>query len=402
MPHNSFDARRDFDNDSAMMSPPLLALLAFAAGLSVAGNYYNQALLGVLALEFQIQAGAVALVPLATQAANAVGIALLAPLGDKLARKKLLVAMMALSAGALFLAAAAPNYSALLATCVAVGLAATAAQQIVPLAVHLSPAEKRARTLGIVTGAIFTGILVARTFAGLVADAAGWRAVFAAAGAMSLATAVALHRLLPAVPPATSLPYRALIGSLWGLWRRHRDVRLATLAHGLVFAAFIGFWATLALHLQLPPFGMGASSVGLIALLGAVGALAAPFAGRATDRIGAHRVALWAAVGVAASMCVFAASAHALIGLLAGVVVLDVAVQASQVANQTRAVAIDPDARSRLNTLFMAGAIAGGAAGAAMTGFAFARFGWAGTCAVGAACSLLAVGLLRASAKSQG
>ena len=49
--------------------------------------------------------------------------------------------------------------------------------------------------------------------------------------------------------------------------------------------------------------------------------------------------------------------------VIVGVLILDLGVQSSQVANQARIHALDPTARSRLNTVFMATMILGGACG---------------------------------------
>jgi hypothetical protein len=68
--------------------------------------------------------------------------------------------------------------------------------------------------------------------------------------------------------------------------------------------------------------------------------------------------------------------------LAAGMLLLDVAVQSGQVANQARIFALRPEMRSRLNTAYMTCAFLGGSAGSWLGIRAYSRFGWLGDCAL--------------------
>lgn len=372
----------------SMLTKPLLALLAAAAGVSVAANYYNQAMLGIISADFDT--ANVGLVPVATQLGNALGLALLAPLGDKFERRRLIAVMMSMLGCALLSSSMAPSFSSLVAGCFVVGACATVTQHIVPVSVHLAAPASRARALGVVTGVIFSGILLARTYGGIATDFFGWRWAFAIAGAATGGVAFLLWRGLPELPAVTRLSYGRLLMSLASLVARHRTLRVSAWAHGLVFAGFGGFWATIALMLREEPFRLGPSAVGLIALLGAFGVLLAPLAGRLTDRHGSRLVAGSAAALASLSFMWMLATPGWLWGLLVGTLALDLAVLASQVSNQARILSLDPDARSRLNTVFMAGTLFCGTAGAAIAGLAFAIGGWQAVCGAGALAALVA------------
>ncbi|WP_245304169.1 MFS transporter [Hoeflea olei] len=377
------------------MTAALTRLLAIGAGAAVANSYYNQAFLGHLKGEFGLASGAAALVPVLTQAGNALGVLFLAPLGDRLERKSLILATIAALVVALVGAAVSPNFLWLATASLAVGLFATVAQQIVPLAVHLAPAGERGRVLGKVTGGILIGILLARTISGTISDLWGWAHVFWFAAALMTAVGVALAIWLPRVPPTTGLSYAGLLGSLWTLVRTHAVLRNAVAVQFLIFAAFIGFWSNLALLVAEPPFSFGGTEVGLLALVGVAGALAAPIAGGFADRKGPGIVVSSGAGLVVLAFLIFGLWQGSLVALVVGILILDLAVQSSQVANQARVYALDPTARSRLNTVFMATMLAGGAVGAGLGGAAFAAWGWTGTCAFGAASSTLALILSR-------
>jgi predicted MFS family arabinose efflux permease len=62
------------------------------------------------------------------------------------------------------------------------------------------------------------------------------------------------------------------------------------------------------------------------------------------------------------------------------------------VANQTRIYALIPQARSRLNTVYMGSYFIGGAVGSALGAAGWARWGWKGVCAAGALQCLVALG----------
>ncbi|MBW8637916.1 MFS transporter [Hoeflea sp. WL0058] len=379
------------------LSAALVRLLAIGAGAAVANSYYNQAFLGHLTTDFGLAAGIAAIVPVLTQAGNALGVLFLAPLGDRLERKSLILATIAVLVAALIGAAVSPGFVWLAAASLAVGLFATVAQQIVPLAVHLAPPMERGRILGKVTGGILIGILVARTVSGTISDLWGWPFVFWFAAAVMIAIGVALALWLPRVPPTTDLSYPRLLGSLGTLVRTYGVLRRAVAVQFLIFAAFIGFWSNLALLLAEPTYQLGGTAVGLLALVGVAGALAAPVAGGLADRRGPAMVVSIGAGLVVLAFLIFWLWQGSLIGLIVGIVVMDLAVQSSQVANQARIYALDPAARSRLNTVFMATMLAGGAVGAGIGGSAYAVWGWTGTCAFGAISAALALLLSRKS-----
>ncbi len=138
-------------------------------------------------------------------------------------------------------------------------------------------------------------------------------------------------------------------------------------------------------------YRLGPGAAGTFGLVGAAGALAAPFAGRLADRRGTRYVVSFAGAVITASFIwLWAADwlpiprlLH-LAGLVVGVIALDAGTQVMQVANQTRIFGLNPGARSRLNTIYMTMYFIGGALGSALAGVAWNRFSWTGVCALGA------------------
>jgi len=381
---------------ASALPPSLVLLLAAGAGLSVASLYYSQPMLGVLGADIGASPRSVGLMPTLTQLGYALGILLLAPLGDRLDRRSIILAKAAVLALALLLAASAPSIGVLLAASLLIGLSATMAQDIVPAAATLAPVAHRGKAVGTVMTGLLLGILLSRVVSGFTAEHFGWRAVFCAAAASIALVAAAIWRGLPRFRPTTELGYGALLRSLDTLWRRHGALRRATLAQALVSVGFSAFWSTLAVMLHAAPFHLGSAAAGAFGLAGAAGALAAPIAGRAADRRGPEFVTR---LGAALVMASFAAlslapllSPHAQLWLLAGGAIgFDLGVQASLIAHQTIVYGIEPAARSRLNAVLFVGVFIGMALGATLGSLLLAQWGWIAVTALATATGLAAL-----------
>jgi predicted MFS family arabinose efflux permease len=337
-------------------------------------------------------------VPTLTQLGYALGILLLAPLGDRYDRRRVIVVKAGLLGAALLLSSLSPSLGVLLVASLALGLVATLAQDIVPAAATLAPETQRGRVVGTVMTGLLLGILLSRVVSGFVAELFGWRTVFGAAAAVVLLLGLALWRMLPRFAPTSRLPYGQLIASLLPLWRQYPELRRAALAQGLLSVAFSAFWSTLAVMLHGAPYHLGTSAAGAFGLAGAAGALAAPLAGRYADRHGAARVSL---AGAALTALSFAAmfllpalspqNALWLIG--ASALGFDMGIQVSLIAHQTIVYGLDPAARSRLNAVLLACTFAGMSMGAALGNALLAQAGWTGVTALAVLAALGALAL---------
>ncbi len=376
----------------------LLLLLATIAGVAVANIYYNQPLLDDFRQSFPSGAAWIGVVPAATQLGYAAGMLLLAPLGDRHDRRFLILLQTAGACIALGFAAMAPTLGVLIGASLAIGVLATIAQQAVPFAAELAPPEARGHAVGTVMSGLLIGILLARTAAGFVGEYFGWRAVFGASIVALLALAVLVVLKLPRSQPTSSLSYGRLLASMWHLTLELRGLREAALTGACLFGAFSLFWPVLTLLLAGAPFHLGPQAAGLFGIVGAAGAMAAPWAGRSADRRGPRAVITLSIALIALAFVVFAFSGKSLIGLVIGVVVLDIGVQAAQISNQSRIYALRPEARSRVNTVYMVAYFIGGATGSAVGAATWHAFGWIGVCVAGLAFTALA-GWIHASTR---
>jgi predicted MFS family arabinose efflux permease len=257
-------------------------------------------------------------------------------------------------------------------------------QIIIPFAASLASDEQRARIVGTVLSGLLIGILLARTVSGFVGAELGWRAMYGIAAGLMLLLALVLWRALPEQPSSDGMSYLQLLASLWNIVRTEPALRLVCLFGALNFAAFNVFWVTLAFFLRTPPYHFGSEIVGLFGIVGIVGAAAAPQVGRLADRTGKPRLTIGLGLLIVLlAFGVFWLSGSALGGLIVGVILLDLGAQTTLVSCQTIAQSLRPQARSRLNTIFMTTYFLGGAAGSALGSYGWSLGRWAAICMIG-------------------
>ena len=373
-------ARRTGTGATRPSSPRLVPLLALATGGVVANLYYCQPLLDHLAASLRIGAGHAVLVAGTTQLGYALGMLLLAPLGDLVSRRRIILGQFALLVPALLLAAASPDLPVLLFAQFCVGFAATIVQQIIPLSASLAPPGATGRVIGTVMTGLTLGILLSRPVAGLLDQLIGWRLVFAAAAAFTTGLGLLAWRVLPDTAPSGRTSYARLLASLPGVLATQPVLR-RTAASGLLWAAaFNALWAVLAFHLSGPPFNLGSGGIGLFGLAAAGGALASRPAGQLADRCGPRRVVVCGLALMLPAFALMGLAGTSTPVMLLGVLLLDAGVFAGQVGNQSTLLRLGGSAVSRINAVYMVCYCIGAAAGAALAGPAWTLGGWRLVC----------------------
>jgi predicted MFS family arabinose efflux permease len=364
--------------------------MTIASAVAVANLYYNQPMLAAIARTLAVKPHQVGWVSTATQVGYALGMPLFIPLADYLERRRLVVLLLVSVTCALIGAAVARNLPWLVVASFAIGLTTVIAQIMIPFATELATPAEQGNTVGKIMSGILLGILLARTVSGFVAAHFGWRSMFWLAAVTTAAFAILLWRQLPHVPPHSELTYTELLHSIWELVLELPKLRQVSFVAAMFFAAFSAFWTTLVFLLETPPYHYGAQAAGLFGLVGAASAFVAPWAGRTADRRSPRYVVGFALLAVVFSLVEFWVFGFHLWGLVLGVILLDVGVQAAQVANQTRVLGLRPSARNRVNTVYMVSYFLGGSLGSFVGSWSWGRWGWSGVCAASLLLMLLA------------
>ncbi len=374
----------------AVLTPALTFLLATTCGVTVANLYYNQPLLANISRAFGVSESAAASVTTMTQLGYAIGILLFIPLGDRLRRKPLVMALTAFIILSLLAAATAPNLPILAAASFAIGLVTVVPHVLIPFVASVVSPEARGQAVGKVMSGLLLGILLSRTASGIVGNMFGWRAVYYGASILMLLLAFVLVVWLPDSRGTATLSYPRLLRSVWDLIRTEPVLRQACISGALLFASFSIFWATLAYLMNSPAYHQGPLVVGLFGLVGAAGAAGAPLAGRLADLKGPRFMVGISIVVVAVSFVLFMLFGLTYVGLILGVLMMDLGVQSGHVCNQTRIYTLGSHHGSRLNTAYMVCYFVGGALGSQFGAWAWTTFGWQGVSMAGIGTMVLA------------
>ncbi|EJM82006.1 arabinose efflux permease family protein [Pseudomonas sp. GM74] len=385
-------ATHPFAAQASGLSAQLTFLFSVACALAVANVYFAQPLLDSMARSLNVAPSMIGFVVTATQVGYALGLLFIVPLGDLLNRKGLILTQMLLSSIALAGVGAAQQWLTLLGAMIAVGLLAVMVQVLVACTAALATPAQRGQAVGTVTSGIVLGILLARFTSGLIADLAGWRTVYFVSSGLMLTLAAVFWKVLPpAVTPRSRYTYPALIRSLFTLFLTEPVLRTRGLLALLIFAAFSVLWTSMVLPLSAPPLSLSHTLIGLFGLAGVAGALAARRSGRWADQGLGQRVTGISLAILTLSWLPIAFAQSSLIALVCGVVLLDFAVQAVHVTNQSLIFAARPDAQSRMVGAYMFFYSVGSALGAAAATQVYALWGWIAVSLLGALISAAAL-----------
>jgi predicted MFS family arabinose efflux permease len=370
----------------------LTFVLAAAAGVSIANVFYSQPLLTLIAQSFGISQSAASIVVTVTQLGYAAGIVVVIPLGDLFESRLLASRVLVVTAIAAACVAFATNLPLFLVASAVLGFTSVVAQIVVPLAAHLAPAGQGGRYVGQVMSGLLLGIMLARSVSSFLAGIWGWRSVYVLSTVLIVTMVIVLARVLPRRKPDHTGSYRSLMASIWKLIREEPALRRRAVLQAIMFAIFSVFWTSVTYEL-IRQYHLTQTQIAIFALVGAAGAAAAPIAGRLGDR-GFGRPATGVVFALAiVAMTVAGFGAHNLFVLAAAGILLDLAVQGSLVLSQQEIYALRPDARSRLNTVFIASVFFGGAIGSALSGLMYAWAGWIGIAGLGVALAILGLAI---------
>jgi predicted MFS family arabinose efflux permease len=361
-----------------------IVIMAICTGLIVANIYYCQPLLVLISQTFRIPPSQGGFIAFFTQVGYALGLLFFVPLGDKVERRSQIVWMAGFAVASLLFAALSPNLLCLEIASVSIGASSVIPQLILPMAAHLAAPTRTGKVIGSIMSGLLIGIVLSRTLSGFIGDWLGWRGMFGVAAGISFLLLLIMRFTFPESRPDFSGSYASLMRSLLTLVKTHPVLREAAAINALGFATFGLFWTTMVLHLHGAPFNFSSHVIGLFGLAAAAGALAAPLVGGSADKRNPRIAIGYGLALLFLSFVLLYAWADVVPGMIAGIVLLDLAMQCIHVSNQSRVYALLPAARNRLNTVYMTVSFIGTSLGSALGLYAWKLAAWTGVCVTGA------------------
>ncbi|MFZ0024339.1 MFS transporter [Acinetobacter sp.] len=368
---------------------PLLWLMAIACGLCAGANYYCQPLISSIQQYYQVPESQVALTVTFAQISYALGLLFIVPLGDMLNKTKLIPFLMLGAATGLFICASAVNLPMLWVGTIIAGLFSVAAQILIPLATMAVKPEKTGEVVGFLMSGLLVGILLSTSIAGLFSDLFHWKMIYIVSGISMLALSFYLRGKLPSLP-RLRISYAAIFKSMGILLKQEPRLVLRSLTGACAFAAMSMLFSTIALLLTQEPFQLSDVMVGLVTLVGVFGALSTQFIGKWADR-GHIKTLSWIGCSILMGSWLFLYFGEvSLLSYILGYGLMNLGLAITHSCNQNVIFRLRPDAKSRVNSLYMTLYFIGGACGSALGVYAWHHGGWSMTCMAGLGLALCA------------
>jgi len=367
----------------------LLWLMAIACGLCAGANYYCQPLIHSIQTDFGVPEAQAALTVTFAQVSYALGLLFIVPLGDVVNKTKFIPLLMFLAGIGLLLCGFAINLPMLWIGTVMTGLFSVAAQVLIPLATMAVKPEKIGEVVGFLMSGLLVGILLSTSLAGLLSNLFHWKVIYLLSAVFMFFTAYLLKGRLPYVM-RFQLNYAQIFNSMRHLLFEEKRLILRALVGACAFASMSTLFSTMALLLSSPPFHLKDFMIGIVSLIGVFGALSTSYAGKLADR-GYTLVLTWAGCGLLLiSWTSFFFAKVSLMFYVIGFGLINWGLALIHTSNQNIIFNLRPDAKSRLNAIYMTLYFAGAASGSAIGIFAWRHGGWVMTCSAGLALTLLA------------
>jgi MFS transporter, YNFM family, putative membrane transport protein len=303
-----------------------ISIALFLAGFATFSLLYCvQPLLPLFASEFDVGAAQSSLALSLSTGFLAFSILCAGALSERVGRRGLIFASMALAALFNMCAAFVPSWHGILIARALEGLAlgGVPAVAMAYLAEEIAP-QGLGFSMGLYVGGTAFGGMIGRVGMSFLSDYLSWRTAMLTIGVIDFAAAVAFVLLLPA---SRNFVHRKNLSPAhhYALWRKHlaSSTLPSVFAIGFfVMGVFVTIYNYASFRLMAPPFGLSATQTGFIFCAYVFGIVAASGAGALADRLGKGPMIISgvtvAALGLALTL------AHELIPVVIGIVVLTI------------------------------------------------------------------------------
>ncbi|MGH3742827.1 MAG: MFS transporter, partial [Micromonosporaceae bacterium] len=238
---------------------------------------------------------------------------------------------------------------------------------------------------GLLLGASIAGMIGSRAGAALISGWLSWRGAYALTAVCALACAWLVHTRVPATPRGNPVSFPSYLRAPLAELRRRPPLRRSAVLQMCTFAGFTATWTSIGPVLT-NDLRLSAGAVGWVALVALAAMVTVPWTGQLVDRLGPDRVSTWSLGATLAAALLMTGQLFGglpgLVALVAGVLLLDVAMQSGMVANVTRFYRIETSTRSTMNTAYMTCAFVAGSVGSWSGAWLYELCGWIGITAL--------------------
>lgn len=373
------------------MADAEMHLLSLTICVAIANGYYMQPLIGEVGRNLMLPVNLWGMLPALTQLGLATGIIALLPLADTIQPRRMLSVVLPLQALALLAVATTANAHILFASCFAIGMFGITPYLLPPYASTRVGKDRLAHVTAVLTRGVIVGILLARTVSGLIAGSFGWRAVYWTAAALTMGLVALSAFIVRPTTPREKKSYGSLLLSMLRLARTERTLQIAAFSQATTFGSFNAFWIGATLYLG-EHFGWSIGAIGLVGLVAAASAVTAPVFASAAARFGLGGARSAAMAITVAAWAIFMLFRLNIAVMALALIMLDIASVVVDISNRTMLYRLAADMRARLNAVYTISMFLGGGICSLLSGFAYAHFGWLGSCTIGAVAA--SVGLI--------
>lgn len=370
-------------------------LLTLATGVVVANAYYIHPIISEVARGFEVEKGLIGIVPGMNQIALALGVFLLLPLGDRISNRTLVTVTVAGQFLSITGMAFAQDFRLFTLASTVLGFFTIAPYLLPAYASKRVDPARLGQVTALLTTGVIGGILLARAGAGVVAETFGWRTVYYIAAVFMLVVSILLPMIMDereaGAEDQPKASYPALLLSMFGLIRRHPEILLSGTIQGLGFGVFLSVWMGIGLH--LPDMGYGVDIVGYLAAFSFLNLFTTPWLGRIADDIGPYKSRMIYASINFVGVCLLWPMGYNVWLLIVPIMLMTLVGPAVDITNRMTFLALDPQIRTRLMTVYIVMMFIGGGISSSAGTAVYDAFGWSGNAVLAVVMSGTLVGL---------
>ena len=313
------------------------------------------------------------------QAGYAAGLILVLPMGDLVERRTLTIGLVLSTATVWIGLCITPSFTAFRVLSFICGLTTVTPQLMIPLVGDFAPPERRGFFISVVVSGLVGGMLVARLLSGVVANFTSWRNIYWFSCGAQYVLGGLLFWFMPDYPstnPEGLGYFKAMISIPYMIFTEPILIQASLIAFCLS-STFTSFWTIMSFLLSSDPYNYSTLVIGLFSLLGLVVITTVPLYGRIIDRFVPLFSVLMAETALLIGVIIGTFTGTSTVaGPIIQAVFIDLGVQISQVANRASIFSINPKARNRVNTAYMATSFSGQLTGTAVGNRLYAGGGW--------------------------